>query len=95
MIIIKRVNCLANSFSFFWIGVSSLSISDREVAILPNSVLTPVDVTNPFPEPFVVVVPLYSIFFLSAKGVSWGKIMTLFRTDSDSPVKIASLTLIS
>ncbi len=72
------------------LGVSAWAIS---LAILPSSVYMPVAVTIPTALPVEIVVPMYSIFFLSASNVSGGNTSSLTFVGIDSPVNADSSTL--
>ena len=67
-----RESTLDTSPIFRWRGVSPWVWRRRSPAILPISVSIPVAVTTTRPRPPVITVPPMTMFFRSARGVSWG-----------------------
>ncbi|BAK79489.1 hypothetical protein MOUSESFB_0347 [Candidatus Arthromitus sp. SFB-mouse-Yit] len=82
-------------FNFFWRGVSSFFELFRKEAILPIFVFIPVETTIPSPRPYVTIVDIYPIFFLSAIGIDslFEIILVFFSVGRDSPVRADSSTL--
>ena len=74
-------------------GVLGVSASAISLAILPSSVFIPVAVTIPTALPVEIVVPMYSMFFLSARRVSGGSESSFTLAGIDSPVNADSSTL--
>ena len=80
-------------FSIFRFKGGSSTTTDCTIpAILPNSVLIPVSVTNATALPPVMTVPVKTVFFLSPMPASALRTLRFFVTDVDSPVNAASST---
>jgi len=78
-------------FNSFWRGDRSWTVSAVSFVIFPNSVLSPVAITMAFPTPWVIIVPVNTVFLCSI----FGRYLPLRVTDSfltgfDSPVRIDS-----
>ncbi len=72
-------------------GVRSTVTLPTSVPIRPTSVSAPVLVITAWPSPPTMVVPMYTMFWRSASGVSSGRTSTyVLLTGSDSPVSGAS-----
>ena len=92
--IINTINVifLESSFIFNCNGVSILSISFSDNAILPISVFFPVLTTIPVLFPLVMLVPKNNIFFCSWRIKLFFKTSELFWTGTLSPVSADSST---
>ncbi|OPX64499.1 MAG: hypothetical protein A4E30_00518 [Methanomassiliicoccales archaeon PtaB.Bin215] len=86
-------SCFPRRSSFFWSGVSSSS-DCTILAMLPNWVSIPVEVTTALPRPWSTVQPENTMLSRSESSVSEGSTsMAFLLTGSDSPVREASLVL--
>ena len=74
-------------------GVLGVSASAISLAMRPNSVFIPVDVTMPTARPVEMVVPMKSMFLRSANKVSGGRASECVLVGIDSPVNADSSTL--
>ena len=96
--ITKRVTDIINvinatkrpiNFSSFWSGDWSCFVVAVKWVILPNSVLSPVAKTIALPSPWVIMVPMKTMFFCSIFGRYFPlRATTSFPAGSDSPVSI-------
>lgn len=82
-----------NFFSLFWRGVCVSLVDWTISAIAPSSVCIPVATTIPFPFPVDVIVPVNTIFSLSASIVFCGNIFVCLLTVLLSPVNMDSSTV--
>ena len=74
-------------------GVLGVSASAISLAMRPNSVFMPVEVTIPTARPVEIVVPMKSMFLRSANKVSGGRASECVFVGIDSPVNADSSTL--
>jgi hypothetical protein len=79
-------------FNFFSNVVVFSGASWRLHAIFHISVSIPIAVTTAFQRHFVIIVPLNTIFFMSASVEVSSTVAMYFSTGTLSPVKIASST---
>ncbi|MBA7681345.1 hypothetical protein ES703_89683 [subsurface metagenome] len=93
---IAIIMVLVKTAIFFCNGVTTFRVSFTSLAILPNSVFSPVATTIPFAEPRVMKVPLKAIQRWSpGDRFGFGIGSTFFSTGIDSPVRAASSALAS
>jgi hypothetical protein len=83
---------LERLFSFFSRVVVFSGASSNIHAIFHISVFIPIAVITAFPRHLVIIVPLNTIFFISAKAEAFSIVVVCFSTGTLSPVKIASST---
>ena len=86
------VSTLLIPLIFFCRGVSSTLVLSKLPAILPISASIPVAVTIYSPLPYTTLVPAYTILFRSFRATSFFRESVLFKTATDSPVRLASST---